>query len=128
MCPTLEPSAAVLTCKAIFNIRECQELTASQIYAASDFLAMLYGAIMRLRFHYENLAKHRVTPEEAEECFFDPNRLRKRIGDIYWLIAKTEAGRILHFGYIKEAGDSYFVFHGMPARQYEKRQYKTRGK
>lgn len=84
--------------------------------------------MMELRFHSENLAKHGVTSEEAEECFRDPNRLRRRIGGIYWLIGKTEAGRILHFGYRKEPGKSYFVFHGMPAREYENRQYKSRGK
>lgn len=84
--------------------------------------------MMDLLFHYENLAKHGVTPEEAEECFRDPKRIHRRIGGIYWLIGKTEAGRILHFGYRKEADKSYFVFHGMPARDYEKRQYKYRGK
>ena len=89
---------------------------------------MLYNAIMKLRFHYENLAKHAVTPEEAEECFNDPRRLIKRISDIYWLIAKTEAGRILHFGYRKENNQCYFVFHGMAAREYECRRYRSRGK
>ena len=89
---------------------------------------MLYNAIMKLRFHYENLSKHGVTPEEAEECFDNPRRLIRRIGDIYWLIAKTEAGRLLHFGYRKEKDKSYFVFHGMAAREYEHRQYRSRGK
>lgn len=89
---------------------------------------MLYNAIMKLRFHYENLSKHGVTPEEVEECFHDERRLTRRIGDIYWLIAKTEAGRRLHFGYRKEKNNSYFVFHSMPARKYEHRLYKSRDK
>ena len=84
--------------------------------------------MMELCFHYENLDKHSVTPEEAEECFSDPRRLVRRIGDIYWLIAKTEAGRILQIGYRKEKNRSYFVFHAMPAREYERKQYKSRGK
>lgn len=88
----------------------------------------LYNAMMKLRFHYENLDKHGVTLEEAEECFGDPDRLRRRIGAIYWLVGKAKAGRILHFGYRKEPDKSYFVFHGMQARDYEKRQYKSRGK
>ncbi|MBI4533623.1 MAG: hypothetical protein HY711_06715 [Candidatus Melainabacteria bacterium] len=84
--------------------------------------------MMELRFHYENLDRHGVMPEEAEECFRDPKRLLKRISGIYWLVAETEAGRLLHLGYRKEKDKSYFVFHGMPARDYEKRQYKSRGK
>jgi uncharacterized DUF497 family protein len=83
---------------------------------------------MELRFHYENLSKHGVTPEEVEECFSDLRRFPRRIGDIYWLIAKTDAGRLLQIGYRKEAKKIYFVFHAMSARDYEQRQYKARGK
>ena len=84
--------------------------------------------MIKLRFHYENLSKHGISPEEAEECFQDPQRLRRRIGSIYWLIGKTESGRILHFGYRKEPDKTYFVFHGMVAREYERKQYKSKGK
>ncbi len=89
---------------------------------------MLYNAMMELRFHYENLSKHGLTPDEVEECFSDPRYLIRRIGDIYWLIAKTEAGRLLEIGYRKEANKFYFVFHAMPAHEYQRRQYKSRGK
>jgi uncharacterized DUF497 family protein len=89
---------------------------------------MLYNAMMGLRFHYENLSKHGVMPEEVEECFSDARRLIRRIGDIYWLIGKTEGGRLLQVGYRKEENKMYFVFHAMAARDYEHRQYKSRGK
>jgi uncharacterized DUF497 family protein len=84
--------------------------------------------MMELRFHYENLSKHGVTPDEVEECFSDTRHFLKRIGDIYWLIGKTEAGRLLQVGYREEENKTYFVFHAMAARDYEHRQYKTRGK
>jgi uncharacterized DUF497 family protein len=84
--------------------------------------------MMELRFHSENLSKHGVTPEEVEECFSDVRRLIRRIGDSYWLIGNTEAGRLLQIGYRKEEDKSYFVFHAMSAREYEHRQYKSRGK
>jgi len=84
--------------------------------------------MMELRFHFENLSKHGITPEEVEECFADTQRLNRKIGEIYWLIAKTEAGRFLHIGYRKEEDKIYFVFHAMSARDYEQRQYKARGK
>ena len=84
--------------------------------------------MMQLRFHLENLSKHGVSPEEVEECFSDDRRLVRRIGDIYWVIGKTEAGRLLQFGYRKEESKVYFVFHAMSARAYEHRQYKSRGK
>lgn len=84
--------------------------------------------MMELHFHYENLLKHGVTPEEVEECFSDVRRLIRRIGEIYWLIGKTEAGRLLQVGYRKENDRTYFVFHAMAACDYEHRQYKSKGK
>lgn len=56
---------------------------------------------MNLQFHEENLSKHGVKPEEVEECFSDVRRLVRRIGEIYWLIGRTEAGRLLQIGYRK---------------------------
>jgi hypothetical protein len=84
--------------------------------------------MMELRFHFENLDKHGVTPQEVEQCFSDPKRLLRRIGQIYWLVARSEAGRLLQIGYRREKDMNYFVFHAMPARDYEQRQYKSRGK
>jgi uncharacterized DUF497 family protein len=84
--------------------------------------------MIKLHFHFENLAKHGVTPEEAEQCFADPKRLIRRIGTMYWLVAKTQAGRFLQIGYRKEENKSYFVFHAMSAGEYEQKQYRSRGK
>jgi uncharacterized DUF497 family protein len=83
---------------------------------------------VELRFHFVNLSKHGVTPEEVEQCFSDDQCLVRRIEDIYWLIGKTEAGRLLQIGYRKEPDKTYFVFHVMSARDYERRQYKSKGK
>ena len=94
----------------------------------NPFLGLLYNAMIELRFHHKNLSKHGITPDEVEECVSDARRLLKRIGDIYWLVGKTEAGRLLQIGYRKEENKSYFVFHAMPARDYEQRQYRSRGK
>ncbi|MBP9090113.1 hypothetical protein KBI23_03730 [bacterium] len=81
-----------------------------------------------LRFHEENLSKHGIKPEEVEECFSDVRRLVRKIGEIYWLIGKTEAGRLLQVGYRKEVDRTYFVFHAMAAREHELKRYKSRGK
>jgi uncharacterized DUF497 family protein len=74
-----------------------------------------------LRFHYQNLAKHGLTSDEVEECFLDSRRIVRRIGDVYWLVGKTQMGRLLQVGYRKEGDRTYFVFHAMAARDYEKR-------
>jgi|AGTN01.2.fsa_nt_gi hypothetical protein len=63
---------------------------------------------MEVKFHIENLSKHGVNPEEVEECFSDELRLIRRIGTNYWLIGKTEAGRLLQIGYRKEADKTIF--------------------
>lgn len=84
--------------------------------------------MMILQFHEENLSKHGIEPEEVEECFSDSRRLVRRIGEIYWLIGRTEAGRLLQIGYRKDADKTYFVFHAMAAREHELKRYKSRGK
>lgn len=83
--------------------------------------------MIELHFHFDNLAKHGITPAEVEECFSDSKRLIRKVGAIYWLIGKTQAGRLLQVGYRKE-DKVYFVFHAMSARNSERRQYKSKGK
>jgi len=83
---------------------------------------------MELRYHFENLSKHGVTTDEVQECFGDRRRLIRRVGEIYWLVGSTEAGRLLQIGYRKEENKVYLVFHAMVAKDYEQRQYRTRGK
>ena len=84
--------------------------------------------MIELNFHYDNLAKHGISPEEVEACFSDVRRLCRRYGDGYWLVAKTEAGRLLQIGYRLNEDKSFFVFHAMPAVFCERRQYRSRGK
>jgi len=81
-----------------------------------------------IRFHRENLAKHNVSPEEVEECFADERKILRAASGSYWLIAKTEAGRYLEIGFLREPNESAFVFHAMDAKPYQKKQYKRRGK
>lgn len=94
-------------------------------------LVILYSARMdfELRFHYTNLAKHNVAPKEVEDCFLDSRRLVRRVGKgIYWLIGRTEAGRLLQIGYRREPGNVAYVFHAMNAQAAEHKQYTKRGK
>jgi uncharacterized DUF497 family protein len=96
---------------------------------SSLLLDMLYTArSMDLQFHHENLAKHGVLPEEVEECFDDRRKIAKRLADMYWLIGKTQGGRLLQVGYRKLINKTFFVFHAMPATEAERKRYKTRGK
>ncbi len=83
---------------------------------------------MKIRYHYENLAKHGVLPNEVDECFDDKRKVLRAATGAYWLIAKTQVGRLLEIGFIKEPNDSGFVFHAMDAKYYQRKQYKTRGK
>jgi hypothetical protein len=72
-----------------------------------------------------NMASHLM---KWRNVFRIPDTFSNESGDIYWLIGKTEAGRLLQVGYREEENKTYFVFHAMAARDYEHRQYKTRGK
>ncbi len=83
---------------------------------------------MWIRFHHANLAKHNVSPDEVEECFSDQRKILRASSNSYWLIAKTAAGRYLEIGFVREPGDSAFVFHAMDAKLYQKKQHKRRGK
>ena len=83
---------------------------------------------VNLRFHYDNLAKHNISPLEVEQCFADPQRLLRAAADVYRLVGKTYSGRLLQIIYRKQDGDVYFVFHAMSASFTERRQYKNRGK
>ena len=56
----------------------------------------------------DHVARHNVTPEEAEEAFFDPSRVR---ADVYsteterrrGLLGRTEDGRLLYVIYTMRA-------------------------
>jgi hypothetical protein len=82
---------------------------------------------MELRFHYENLAKHGVTPEEADEAIHDPKGCPARTKNgAYLSIGKTIAGRFLETCYRKLPDGSALVFHAMDAREHQIKRYKKR--
>ena len=83
---------------------------------------------MEFRFHHANLAKHNISPEEVEECFADPGKVLRAASGAYWLVAKTQAGRFLDIGFVKEPDDRGFVFHAMDAKPFQRKQYKRRAK
>jgi hypothetical protein len=79
--------------------------------------------------HYDNLAKHGVSPKEVRECLQGRGRryLRKVGPDTYRLVAQISSGRYLELIY-KELADERFVFHAMDARHRDIRLLKRRGK
>jgi len=85
-----------------------------------------------IRFHFANLAKHGVEPEEARECILGRGRkylqrVRKRAPRVYQLIAQTASGRFLEIRY-EEHRTSLYVFHVMDARPYQVRLLRQRGR
>jgi len=81
------------------------------------------------RFHEENLAKHGVSVEEAEQCLArGRKRLRMRARrKVYQVIAQTDSGRYLELMYC-EGPDYTFVFHAMDARPRQIRLLERKGR
>lgn len=82
---------------------------------------------MELHFHHDNLAKHNVTPDEADEAIHDSKGWTERTKNgAYLSIGKTFAGRLLETCYRKLPDGSAFVFHAMDAREHQIRRYNKR--
>jgi uncharacterized DUF497 family protein len=82
---------------------------------------------MELRFYLENLAKHGVTTEEAEEALADTSGFtNKTQGGAFLHIGKTFSGRFLEIAYRKLPDKTAFVFHAMDAKEHQKKRYKKR--
>lgn len=64
---------------------------------------------MNITYHYDNLRKHGITPDEVNECLNDPNRIRLRKGNTVLVIGKTFSGRLIEIG----ANEKGFVYHAM---------------
>ncbi|MBS2010060.1 MAG: hypothetical protein JST01_23630 [Cyanobacteria bacterium SZAS TMP-1] len=80
-----------------------------------------------MRFHLENLAKHGVTTDEAEEALTDGNAItHKTKGGAFLVIGKTFSGRFLEIAYRKLPEKAVFIFHAMDAREHQKKRYKQR--
>lgn len=78
-----------------------------------------------MRFHKDNLAKHNVSQEEAEEALKDKDGWVERTENgAYSSVGKTAAGRFLEICYRKLPDGSAFVFHAMAAREHQKKRYK----
>lgn len=81
-----------------------------------------------MQFHDENLAKHNVSheeAEEAEEALNDKDGWTERTKNgVYLVVGKTFAGRFLEVAYRKVSDGMIFVFHGMDAREHQKKRYK----
>jgi hypothetical protein len=82
-----------------------------------------------IRVHYDNLAKHGITPREVEECLRPGNRkYKKKEGRrVYGVISQTLAGRYLELLYVDEPTHR-FVFHARDAKPREIKLFKRRGK
>lgn len=81
---------------------------------------------MEIRFHDDNLAKHNVSQEEAEEALNDKEGWTKRTKNgAYLVVGKTFAGRFLEMAYRKLPDGTIFVFHAMDAREHQKKRYKS---
>ena len=82
-----------------------------------------------LEFHYANLAKHGVSPEEVQECLErGKKRYYRRIRrGVYQVIAQTASGRYLEVVFEDRAEERY-VFHAMNARLQDIKLWKRRGK
>ena len=76
------------------------------------YLEILYNSRIDFSFHYANLVKHNVSPDEVEQALDDPNGWsEKSIGGTYMHLGKTAQGRLLETGYRKLTATSAFVFH-----------------
>lgn len=79
----------------------------------------------QIRFHIENLAKHGVTPIEAEEALYDGWKKRRKDGDCYEVLGCTDDG--LYLQLVAEIKESYiWVFHGRPMNDSERRRYRRK--
>lgn len=81
---------------------------------------------MEIRFHQDNLAKHNVSQDEAEEALNDKDGWTERTKNAAYLsVGKTLGGRFLEIAYRKLDDATIFVFHAMDAREHQKRRYKS---
>jgi hypothetical protein len=82
-----------------------------------------------LQFHYANLARHGITPEEVEQCFTrGKKRYYRRIRrGVYQVIAQTASGRYLEMVF-EDRVEEWYVFHAMDARPRDIKLLKRKGK
>ena len=74
------------------------------------------------RFHFDNLAKHAIEWFEAEEALWDGWHHRRREGEHYEVLGRTEDGRYLQL-MVTLQPDCLWVFHGRDMTPSEKKRY-----
>ena len=79
----------------------------------------------RIRFHYANLDRHFVENFEAEEALRDGWNRRRRDGDHFEVLGRTEEGRYLQL-VVTERPEEVYVFHGREMTDAERRRYKRK--
>jgi hypothetical protein len=80
----------------------------------------------------DHIARHGVTPAEAEDVFFDPRRMLIRQGKLqagearFTLVGRTDAGRLLAVVFTRR-GEDIRVITARDASERERRGYRRRG-
>ena len=83
------------------------------IYIAMHFFSMT----VNFKFHYNNISKHNILPDEIIECFYNkhllftnPKAKKTDVFKSYKVIGKTDSGKFIEFVFEKQK-DSFYVFH-----------------
>jgi len=89
---------------------------------------------VKISFHYKNIDKHNILPDEIIECFYNkhllftnPKASRTDPFKTYKVIGKTDSGRFIEFVFEKQK-DNYFVFHANQATDKDIKLYKKKVK
>jgi uncharacterized DUF497 family protein len=87
------------------------------------------GPAPRLRFDWDEnnevklMVRHDVSALEAEQCFLNPHT-RKRVGDDYLLLGRTDVGRMLFLVYEQKQDGIVRVYSGREMTTKERRAYR----
>lgn len=78
-----------------------------------------------IEWNIDHVAKHGVSPEEAESVFdFPATGYPRREKDCYMLWGKSCLDKWLQVAFVKEPDKRIFVFHARPLTKRERRQIK----
>lgn len=81
-------------------------------------------------WNVDHIARHGVTPNEAEEVVNRARRPWPRVmGDGRFIVlGQTDDGRYLQVAYVFDPDDTVFVIHARPLTNREKRRYRRRNR
>lgn len=82
----------------------------------------------RNEWNIDHIAKHGVSPEEAEMVVCGARRpFPRKIEDEKWLVwGRGQGGRFLQVIYVMDADETAYVIHGRPLDEQEKRRFRRR--